>query len=148
LSVIEARSGKTLNIKVVENSINFLKRVETQNFDIGRRKHEGLKSIEISGYDFELEVIFKFLLVFKVHFLIQFECMTSCNMSALFVPHQQKKLAKYIWRTYSRWQIVLIPIVSSTGITYANVVSAPVEKPNRYRYNHTSPLIPMWRSCI
>jgi hypothetical protein len=29
---------------------------------------------------------------------------------------------------YNRWQIVLTTIVSSRGMTYANVVSVPIEK--------------------
>jgi hypothetical protein len=58
LSLMKAKSGKTLNIKVVENSISFLKRVEIQNFDTGQRDHKGLKLMEFSRYDFELESIF------------------------------------------------------------------------------------------
>jgi hypothetical protein len=71
--------------------MSFLKRVETQNFNTGRRNHEGLELIRFSRYDFELGSIFKFLLVFKVHFLMQYECMMPRNMSALYVPHQKKK---------------------------------------------------------
>jgi hypothetical protein len=52
--------------------------------------------------DFESELIFKFILVFKIRFLMQYECMMPCNMSDLYVPHQ-KKGAKYIWHTFSRW---------------------------------------------
>jgi hypothetical protein len=51
------------------------------------------------GIDF-----FKFLFVFKISFLMQYECMMPCNMSALYVSHQKKKLAIYRWCTYSRWQ--------------------------------------------
>jgi hypothetical protein len=35
-------------------------------------------------------------------------------------------------RTYSQWQITFIPVVSSSGMTYANVVSVPAEEHNRY----------------
>jgi hypothetical protein len=81
-----------MNIKVIGCFIHSLKMVETQNFDIGRTKREGLKLTGFLSYDFELESIFKFLLVFMVCFLIQYECMMSCNMSSLYVPHQKKSL--------------------------------------------------------
>jgi hypothetical protein len=84
-------SGETLNIKVVEESIALLKRGETQNFNIGRAKREGLTLEGFLSYDFKLESIFKFPLVFMVFFLIQHECMMSCKMSAPYVPHQKKK---------------------------------------------------------
>jgi hypothetical protein len=71
---MEVRSGETLNIEVIGNSIRFPKIVETQNFDTKRRNHEGSKLIGLSRYEFELESIFKFLLVFKVRFLMQCEC--------------------------------------------------------------------------
>jgi hypothetical protein len=45
LDLIEARSGKTLNIEVVGNSISILKRVKTQNFDTKRKNQEVLKLI-------------------------------------------------------------------------------------------------------
>jgi hypothetical protein len=41
-------------------------------------------------YDFELELILKFPLVFKVCFLMQYECMMSCNMLALYVLTKRK----------------------------------------------------------
>jgi hypothetical protein len=75
LSAIKARSREKLDIKVIENSISFVRREETQNFDAGRKDHEGLKQKWFSRYDFELESIFKFLLVFKIRFLMQYECM-------------------------------------------------------------------------
>jgi hypothetical protein len=62
LSLSEARSEGTLNIKVVGNSINFLERMGTQNFEIGRRNHEVLKLIGFLRCDDELELIFKFRL--------------------------------------------------------------------------------------
>jgi hypothetical protein len=104
LSIIEARSRETLNIKVIEESIAFLKRVKTQNFDIRWREHEGLKLEWFSRYDLELESIFKFLLFLKINFLMQHECMMSCNISVLYVLYQKKKLTKYRCRTYSQWQ--------------------------------------------
>jgi hypothetical protein len=54
------------------------------------------------------------------------------KMLVLYVPHQKKNFAKYRLRTYNQWQIALIPVVSSSGMTYANVVSVPAEKHNRY----------------
>jgi hypothetical protein len=59
----------------------------------------------------------------------------------LYVPHQKKSFAKYRWHTYNRWQITLISVVSSSGMTYTNVVSIPAEEHNRYIYPHTSSLI-------
>jgi hypothetical protein len=74
LSLIAARSEKTLNIKVVGNSISFLERVETQNFDTGRRNHEVLKSIGFSRYDFELDLIFlSFFWIVSFHYMIDFQ---------------------------------------------------------------------------
>jgi hypothetical protein len=93
LSLIEAKSRETLNIEVVGNSTSLLKRVQTQNFDTGWRNHKGSKLMGFSRYDFELEsIFFKFLLFFRVRFLMQYECMMSSNMSALYVPHQKKKI--------------------------------------------------------
>jgi hypothetical protein len=63
---MKVRFGETLNSEVVENSIRFLKRVETQNFDTERRNHEGWNLIGLSRYDFESEsIFFKFILVFQ-----------------------------------------------------------------------------------
>jgi hypothetical protein len=101
---MEARFEGTLNIIVIGNSISFLRRVETQNFSTGRRDHEGLNLGGFSRYDFKLELIFKFLLIFKIRFLMQYKCMMPCNMSTLYAPHQKKKGAKYRWHMYSRWQ--------------------------------------------
>jgi hypothetical protein len=43
----------------------------------------------------------------------------------------KEKLTKYIRRTCSRWQIALIPIVSSNETTLCNrVVSVPAEEHN------------------
>jgi hypothetical protein len=58
LGWIEARIAETLNNKDVGNFISFIRRVGTQNFDIGRKEHEGLKLKEFSRYDFESESIF------------------------------------------------------------------------------------------
>jgi hypothetical protein len=62
----------------------------------GRRDHEGLKLERLSRYDFKLELIFKFLLVFKVSFLMQYECMMPCNMPVLYIPHKKKKMVPII----------------------------------------------------
>jgi hypothetical protein len=44
----------------------------------------------------------------------------------------KKSFAQYIRCAYSWWQIVLILMVSSSKMTYANVVSVPREKHNIY----------------
>jgi hypothetical protein len=54
----EPRPKETINIKVVGDFINSLKRVETQNFYIRRMKQEGLKLKGFLSYDFELESFF------------------------------------------------------------------------------------------
>jgi hypothetical protein len=69
-----------MNIKVIGGFIHSLKRVKTQNFDIRRMKREGLKMKGFLSYDLELESIFKFLLVFMVCFLMQYDSMMPCNM--------------------------------------------------------------------
>jgi hypothetical protein len=48
-----------------------------------------------------------------------------------YTSSPKEYIVKYSWRTYSRWQIVLIPVVSSSGMTYANMVSVPIEN-HRY----------------
>jgi hypothetical protein len=60
-------------------------------------------------------------------------------MLILYVPHQKKSFAKYIWRTHSRWQTALVPVVSPSGMTYVNMVSVPAEE--HHIHMHTSPLI-------
>jgi hypothetical protein len=65
LSLNDTRSKEAPNIKVVGNFVNSLKRVENQNFDIRRRKHEGLKLKGFSRYDLDLELIFYVSLVFE-----------------------------------------------------------------------------------
>jgi hypothetical protein len=73
-------------------------------------KREGLKLKGFLSYDFKLESIFFYVsLSFYGLLLGQYKCMMSCNMSVLYVPHQKKSFAKYIWRTYNRWQIAFIP---------------------------------------
>jgi hypothetical protein len=67
---------------------------------------------------------------------MQYECMMSCNVSALYVPHQKKRLAKYRWCTCSQWQFVLNPVVSFSGMTYTNVVSIPAEEHNIHELHH------------
>jgi hypothetical protein len=55
---MKARFVETLNNKVVGDFISSLRRVGTQNFNIGRMEHEGLKLKRFSRYDFESELIF------------------------------------------------------------------------------------------
>jgi hypothetical protein len=45
---------------------------------------------------------------------------------------KRKAFATYKWRTHNRWQIILIPRVSSSVMTYAHVVSILAEEHNRY----------------
>jgi hypothetical protein len=91
-----------MNIKVIGDFINSLKRVKTRNFDIERMKRDGLKLEGFFSYDFELESFFKFLLIFMVCFLMQYECMMPYNMTVLYISHQKKKLTKDIRCTYSQ----------------------------------------------
>jgi hypothetical protein len=95
LGLEEVRPKETLNIKVVGDFINSPRRVETSNFDIRRRNYEAVKLVGFSRRDYGLESIFffLFLLVFKICFLMQYEYMISCNMCALHVPHQKKRLS-------------------------------------------------------
>jgi hypothetical protein len=61
----ETISKETLSIKVVEDFINSLKRVETQDLEIGRRYYEAVKLVGFSRYDYELESIRKFHLILR-----------------------------------------------------------------------------------
>jgi hypothetical protein len=61
------------------------------------------------------------------------------KISVLYVSHKKKSFTKYRWCTYSRWQIALILIVSSSGVALVlickimtNVISVPAEEHNRY----------------
>jgi hypothetical protein len=87
--------------------------METQNFDIGQRKQEGLKLEGFSRYDFELESIFKFPLVFKVCFLMQYEYMMSCNISARYVITKRKMVTNIDGVRIVGGKVILIPVVSS-----------------------------------
>jgi hypothetical protein len=128
----EERPKETLNIKVVEDFINSLKRVETQNFNIGRRNYEAVKLVGFSRYDYNLESIFKFLLVFKICFLMQYECMMSYNMLVLYVPHQKKKLSNIDGICIIGGNSHSSPWIVLTRQSYAIVVSVPAEEHNRY----------------
>jgi hypothetical protein len=44
--------------------------------------------------------------------------------------------AKYRWRTYSRCQFALNPVVISSDTTYESMVSVPVEKHIIYDIHH------------
>jgi hypothetical protein len=113
LGINEARSIGMLNIKIIGNYINSLKRVKTHNFDVGRTKREGLKLKGFLSYDFELESIFKFPLVFMVCFLMQYECVMSCNMSVLYVLTKRKSLPNIDGVCVVGGKVTLIPVVSS-----------------------------------
>jgi hypothetical protein len=70
LGLEESRPKETLNIKVVGDFINSLKMMETQNFDIGQRNYEVVKLVGLSRYGYDLDSIFKFILVLKICFLM------------------------------------------------------------------------------
>jgi hypothetical protein len=54
--------------------------------------------------------------------------------------HMQEFFAKYRWRTYSRWKIALISVVSSSGMSYASMVSVSTEEHYGYMtYTATYP---------
>jgi hypothetical protein len=96
-----------------------------------------LNQLQVSfGYNFHCIRGFpKFILFMHMHM------QDHDNMSVLYVPHQKKTFAKYRWRTYNWWQIALVPEVSSSGMTYTNVVSVPTEGHDRYmKYITTYPL--------
>jgi hypothetical protein len=61
------------------------------------------------------------------------------NMSVIYVPHRNKSFGKYRWRMYNQWQITLMSVVSSSGMTYENVVSVPAEEHNWYIITYITP---------
>jgi hypothetical protein len=64
-------------------------------------------------------------------------------MPVLYVPHQKKKLTKYIWRTHSLWQSCTHPCSQFEQYDLLNVVSVPTEKhTDIYIYIYTSSLFP------
>jgi hypothetical protein len=106
-----------------------------------------LKLIGFLRYDFELDSIFKFVLVFEVRFSMQYESMMPCNISVLYVPHQKKSSLNIYGVHIVGGKGTLIPIVSFNEMTYRNVVSVPAEEHNRY-IQHTSTLIPQVALCV
>jgi hypothetical protein len=54
------------------------------------------------------------------------------KMLVLYVPHKKTACAKYRWRKHSRWQFALIPVVSSSGMTYTNMVSVTAKEHMSY----------------
>jgi hypothetical protein len=137
LGLNEAGSKGMPNIKVIGNYINSLKRVKTQNFDIERTKWKGLKLKGFLSYDIELESIFlsfPWLSWFASWCNINVWCHATCR-SYTFLT-KRKRGVKHRCRTCSQWQIALIHVVSSSGMTYANVVSIPAEKYNIYGIHH------------
>jgi hypothetical protein len=83
-----------------------------QDIDIERRNYEAVELVGFSRYDYELESIFKFLLNFKVCFLIQYECMMACNMSVLYVLTKRKSLPNIDGIRVVCSKVALIPVVS------------------------------------
>jgi hypothetical protein len=43
---------------------------------------------------------------------MQYECMLSCNMSALYIPHQKKRLSNIGGIRIVGGKVALIPVVS------------------------------------
>jgi hypothetical protein len=71
-------------------------------------------------WDIELESIVKLLLVFKVHFLMQYDCLMSCNMSNLYVSHQKKSSPNIDGICIVGGKVALIPVVSSNKTILCN----------------------------
>jgi hypothetical protein len=63
--------------------------------------------------------------------------MTTCRS---YMSSPKEKVAKYSWKTCSRWQNALIPMVNSNGLAYTIVVSVSAKNTTDI-YNHISPLI-------
>jgi hypothetical protein len=64
---------------------------------------------------------------------MQYECMMPCNKSVLYVPHQKKKNSPNIDGVrIVGGKVVLITVVSSRGMTYANMISILTEEHNVY----------------
>jgi hypothetical protein len=87
------------------------------------------------------ESIIKFLLVFKVRFLMHYDCMLSCKMLALYAPHQKKSAPNIVGVRIVGGELQSSPYSVLTRQSYTIVVSVPVENTTNI-YNHTSPLIP------
>jgi hypothetical protein len=68
----------------------------------------------------------------------------ACNAMTINGPicsSLKEKIVKYIWRIYSLWQMVLIPVVSSNDMTYVIVITISTENIIDI-YTHALPLIP------
>jgi hypothetical protein len=73
--------------------------------------------------------------------------MITCNMSALYIPHQKKTSPNIDGVRIVGGKVALIPVVSSSGMTYANVVSVPAKKA-QYAYNIHHHLSPKWHPRV
>jgi hypothetical protein len=60
--------------------------------------------------------------------------MTICRSYSFLT--KRKTFVTYRWRTHSRWQFIVIPVVNSNDTTYGNVVSIPAKKHNRYIFTY------------
>jgi hypothetical protein len=89
------------------------------------------KRLQLSfGSNFHwVEGFSKFILFIHMH-------MQDHDKSQSYMFLTKRNFAKYRWRTYNRWQIALIPVVSSSGMTYTHVVSVPTEKLNRHIFTY------------
>jgi hypothetical protein len=133
-----------MNTKALEHFITFLRRSRTESFDSERISYDQLKLVDFTKYDFFTRIAFKFLSILSFVGLNGFQsssysCTCICNIMSYVGPiyfSAKEKLAQYIGRTYSQCRITLIPVVSSNGMTYANMASVPAEKHNRYTYTY------------
>jgi hypothetical protein len=90
---------------------------------------------------------FKFLFIFKVHFLMQYECMMSCNMSALYVPHQKKSSPNIDGVRVVGGKSHSTPWLALSDLTYSNMVSVRAENTTDiYDIHHH--LSHKWRPCV
>jgi hypothetical protein len=60
------------------------------------------------------------------------ECMMTCNMLVIYVPHQKKSSSNIDGIRMVGGKVTLIPVVSSSSMNYAYVVSVPTKEHNRY----------------
>jgi hypothetical protein len=140
LSVVGARSGDALNIKVVGNFVSFLNRVETRNFDIRRTmEHWSWKDFQDMTSNWNQFCSFFWFSRFASWCNMSVWCYATCQPYTFLT--KRKGLIKYIWHTHSRWQFALNPMISSNDTIYEMWLAYP-HKSIIYRYTDTSPLIP------
>jgi hypothetical protein len=110
------------------------------NFGMEWKGYVYLKLTDFSGYNLHIRSIlvndwqwsfliisFVELMVLKVYFFMQHEYVMTWQHASPIRPHQKKFFGRYSWRTCSRWLDALIPWWILHEITYAIVVSVPIE---------------------